>query len=184
MAPRPEAKGALPLPLLPILADRTTVRVVQGPLLTPDFLTPAYLDTFYASEWEVHYNSSRTGIRLLGPKPEWVREDGGDAGFTPRTSTITRTPSAPSTSPAICPLSLAPTGPAWGALFAPAAVAEADRWKLGQLRPGDKLRFEPISLEQAQRLLDDPRPPSLRRSPAAGGKARRKWCCLRSSGPW
>ena len=70
VAPRPEAKGALPLPLPPILADRTTVRVVQGPLLAPDFLTPAYLDTFYASEWEVHYNSSRTGIRLLGPKPE------------------------------------------------------------------------------------------------------------------
>ena len=45
-------------------------------------------------------------------------------------------------------------------------MAEADRWKLGQLRPGDKLRFEPISLEQAQGLLDAPRP--AQPSPVAG----------------
>ena len=32
---------------------------------------------------EVHYNSSRTGVRLIGPKPTWARSDGGEAGLHP-----------------------------------------------------------------------------------------------------
>jgi urea carboxylase len=38
---------------------------------------------FYATDWEVHYNSSRTGVRLIGPKPQWARPDGGEAGLHP-----------------------------------------------------------------------------------------------------
>ena len=30
--------------------------------------------TFFATDWKVHYNSDRTGVRLIGPKPEWARE--------------------------------------------------------------------------------------------------------------
>ena len=42
------------------------------------------LATFFATDWEVHYNSSRTGVRLIGPKPEWARTDGGEpAGIEP-----------------------------------------------------------------------------------------------------
>ena len=29
------------------------------------------------------FNSARTGIRLNGPIPQWVREDGGEAGLHP-----------------------------------------------------------------------------------------------------
>ncbi len=39
--------------------------------------------TFFAADWEVHYNSSRTGVRLIGPKPQWARSDGGEAGLHP-----------------------------------------------------------------------------------------------------
>ena len=39
--------------------------------------------TFFATDWKVHYNSSRTGVRLIGPKPEWARPDGGEAGLHP-----------------------------------------------------------------------------------------------------
>ena len=31
------------------------------------------IETFFATDWEVHYNSSRTGVRLIGPKPQWAR---------------------------------------------------------------------------------------------------------------
>ena len=34
-------------------------------------------------QWQVHYNSSRTGVRLIGPKPAWARRDGGEAGLHP-----------------------------------------------------------------------------------------------------
>ena len=169
---RPEARGAaLPLPL-----DRTTVRVVQA--LLADF-TPAYLDTFYASEWEVHYNSFRTGIRLLGPKPEWVREDGGEQGFT-----LERHDNASPSAHRLHRRYAHIPGPMGqsGALFAPR------RWPRpllapGQLRP-DKLGFEPISLEQAQPLDAQ----AGRPSPVAGRwrKAQRKRCCegaARAPGP-
>ena len=166
LSPRPKARPDAPLPLPPSLADRTTIRVVQGPLLAPDFLTPDYLDTFYASEWEVHYNSSRTGIRLLGPKPEWVREDGGDAGLHPSNVHDNAYAFGAIDFTGDMPIILGPDGPSLGGFVCPAAVAEVDRWKLGQLRPGDKLRFEPITLEEAQALLEAPRP--AQPSPAPG----------------
>ena len=28
---------------------------------------------FYGATWQVHYNSDRTGVRLIGPKPQWAR---------------------------------------------------------------------------------------------------------------
>src|SRR3546814_8080669 len=39
--------------------------------------------SFFDTSWEVHFNSSRTGVRLIGPKPEWARADGGEAGLHP-----------------------------------------------------------------------------------------------------
>ena len=85
----------------------------------------------------VHYNSSRTGVRLVGPKPVWARRDGGEAGLHPRTSTTTATRSARSTSPATCRSSSAPTARASAASSARLTIAAAELWKVGQLRPGD-----------------------------------------------
>ena len=51
-----------------------------GPHGAPDFFTDKDINTFFSTAWEVHYNSSRTGVRLIGPKPEWARRDGGEAG--------------------------------------------------------------------------------------------------------
>ncbi|WMJ65152.1 hypothetical protein RBI80_23015 [Klebsiella variicola] len=31
----------------------------------------------------MHFNSSRTGVRLIGPKPVWTRDSGGEAGLHP-----------------------------------------------------------------------------------------------------
>ena len=41
------------------------------------------MESFFATDWQVHYNSSRTGVRLIGPKPHWARRDGGEAGLHP-----------------------------------------------------------------------------------------------------
>ena len=78
------------------------LRVIYGPHGAPEYFTEGYIDKFFATDWEVHFNSSRTGVRLIGPKPEWVRESGGEAGLHRRTSTTTPTPSARWTSPATC----------------------------------------------------------------------------------
>ncbi len=78
------------------------IRVNDGPHGAPDFFTPEDIETFYATDWEVHYNSSRTGVRLIGPRPQWARADGGEAGLHPSNSTTMPMPSAASTTPATC----------------------------------------------------------------------------------
>ncbi len=47
------------------------------------FLNLNILKSFFASEWTVHFNSNRLGIRLSGPTPSWARENGGEAGLHP-----------------------------------------------------------------------------------------------------
>ncbi|WP_029573068.1 biotin carboxylase N-terminal domain-containing protein, partial [Pseudomonas syringae] len=68
---------------LEALTDVRRMRVIYGPHAAPEYFTEAYIERFFATNWEVHFNSSRTGVRLIGPKPEWVRADGGEAGLHP-----------------------------------------------------------------------------------------------------
>jgi len=37
-------------------------------------------------------------------------------------------------------------GPSLGGFVCPATVPLADRWKIGQLKPGDKIRFTKVTL--------------------------------------
>src|SRR6185295_14605117 len=102
--------------------------------------------------WEVHYNSSRTGVRLIGPKPQWARADGGEAGLHP--SNIHDNAYAIGTVDFTgdMPVILGPDGPSLGGFVCPATIVHAELWKIGQLRPGDTVRFRALSLEQATEL--------------------------------
>jgi urea carboxylase len=56
------------------------------------------------------------------------------------------------------PILLGPDGPSLGGFVCPAVIAQAELWKLGQLRAGDTIHFRRISNEQAvqmERELDD-----------------------------
>ena len=152
IGPPPTTPGNPAIAPAPDLEDRTRLRVVQGPLLAPDFLDAEYLDTFYATEWKVHYNSARTGIRLEGPAPGWTRTDGGDAGLHPSNVHDNAYAFGAIDFTGDMPIVLGPDGPSLGGFVCPAAIAAADRWKLGQLRPGDTVHFEPIDLATAQAL--------------------------------
>jgi urea carboxylase len=103
--------------------------------------SPKTIGTFFATEWEVHFNSSRTGVRLIGPKPEWVRDDGGEAGLHP--SNIHDNPYAIGAVDFTgdMPVILGPDGPSLGGFVCPVTVIEADLWQLGQLKAGDKVRL-------------------------------------------
>ncbi|HSA48477.1 MAG TPA: carboxyltransferase domain-containing protein, partial [Candidatus Competibacteraceae bacterium] len=46
-----------------------------------------------------------------------------------------------------------PDGPSLGGFVCPATVIQADLWQLGQLRPGDRVRFIPVTLDTAVQLL-------------------------------
>ncbi|WP_166358555.1 urea carboxylase [Pseudomonas akapageensis] len=129
------------------------IRVIYGPHGAPEYFTPAYIDTFFATQWEVHFNSSRTGVRLIGPKPEWVRTDGGEAGLHP--SNIHDNPYAIGAVDFTgdMPVILGPDGPSLGGFVCPVTVIEADLWQLGQLKAGDKVQFSPVDLKTARKLV-------------------------------
>ena len=147
-----EAGQVLPQGLYPALAEVRHLRVIYGPHGAPEYFTPAYIDTFFATEWEVHFNSSRTGVRLIGPKPEWVRDSGGEAGLHP--SNIHDNPYAVGAVDFTgdMPVILGPDGPSLGGFVCPVTVIEADLWQLGQLKAGDKLRFVPVEVSTARRI--------------------------------
>ncbi|MCU1354040.1 MAG: hypothetical protein JWM05_3249 [Acidimicrobiales bacterium] len=143
--PRPLAPG-----VAPALGTTWHLGVLVGPHAAPDFLTGAGLDALLRTEWRVHFNSARTGVRLIGPKPRWARPDGGDAGLHPSNIHDTGYAVGAVDITGDMPVILGPDGPSLGGFVSPAVVVAGERWKLGQLRPGDTVRLVPWSLARAE----------------------------------
>ncbi|MFD4601084.1 5-oxoprolinase/urea amidolyase family protein [Streptomyces sp. NPDC058464] len=135
----------------PRLTATWQLAAVEGPHAAPEFFTEDDIRDFYAAEWKVHFNSARTGVRLVGPKPRWARADGGEAGLHP--SNIHDTPYSVGAVDYTgdMPVLLGPDGPSLGGFVCPATVVSGERWKLGQLRPGDTVRFTPVDVTGAPR---------------------------------
>jgi urea carboxylase len=136
----------------PSYGNEWSIGVLYGPHGAPDFFTERDIDTFFGTSWKVHYNSDRTGTRLIGPKPEWARADGGEAGLHP--SNIHDNAYAVGTVDFTgdMPVLLGPDGPSLGGFVCPASIVQAELWKMGQLKPGDFVRFVPLSLAQAEAM--------------------------------
>lgn len=128
------------------------VAVLYGPHGAPDFFTDNDIERFFDHEWEVHYNSSRTGVRLIGPRPNWARADGGEAGLHPSNIHDNAYAFGTIDFTGDMPVILGPDGPSLGGFVCPATVVRAERWKLGQLTAGDKVRFVPVTLATARAL--------------------------------
>lgn len=134
------------------------IGVLYGPHGSPDFFLDEDIDTFFATEWEVHYNSARTGVRLIGPKPKWARTDGGEAGLHPSNLHDNAYAIGAVDFTGDMPVILGPDGPSLGGFVCPVVVVDAELWKLGQLRPGDKITFVPVdelwAKERQQQVSD------------------------------
>ena len=137
---------------IPHYTNHWEILVLYGPHGAPDFFTQADIEQFFATDWQVHHHSSRTGIRLIGPKPQWARSDGGEAGLHP--SNIHDNPYAIGTIDYTgdMPIILGPDGPSLGGFVCPATIIHAELWKMGQIRPGDRIRFVPTTLDTALQL--------------------------------
>jgi len=146
-APKPLAPGAHPE-----LADRLDIGVAYGPHGAPDFFTEADIATLFSTEFEVHYNSARTGIRLIGPKPEWARQDGGEAGLHPSNIHDNAYAIGAIDFTGDMPILLGQDGPSLGGFVCPATIVAAELWKMGQLRPGGRVRFSRLSTGAASAL--------------------------------
>ena len=123
-----------------------------GPHGAPDFFTAEYIDTFFSTEWKVHYNSNRTGVRLIGPKPNWTRTDGGEAGLHPSNIHDNAYAVGAVDFTGDMPILLGPDGPSLGGFVCPAVVVDAELWKLGQLKAGDTVRFRRLTVVEAEQI--------------------------------
>ena len=131
------------------------IAVLYGPHGAPDFFTEEDIQTLFSTDYEVHYNSSRTGIRLIGPKPQWARQDGGEAGLHPSNIHDNAYAIGAIDFTGDMPIILGPDGPSLGGFVCPAVVIQSELWKLGQLKAGDRIRFIPVSYAQAERRAAD-----------------------------
>ncbi len=144
--------ASIPAELIPSFTDHWTIGVLYGPHGAPDFFQPEFIQQFFATDWEVHYNSNRLGIRLIGPRPTWARSDGGEAGLHPSNIHDTEYAIGAINFTGDMPVILGKDGPSLGGFVCPATIAKAELWKVGQLKPGDRIRFVPLDFDTALRL--------------------------------
>ena len=140
--------SAVPADDRPMLSERWELAVTEGPHGAPEFFTRDDIDVILGSDYQVHFNSDRTGVRLVGPKPQWARTDGGEAGLHPSNIHDTAYSVGALDFTGDTPILLGPDGPSLGGFVCPITVTAADRWKLGQLAPGDTVRFVPVRADR------------------------------------
>lgn len=129
--PRPPAAGG-------------PIRSVAGP--QEDHFTEEALATFFGGEWVVRHESDRMGMRLQGPRlahrPERGAEIVSDA-------TVPGSVQVPGNGQPIVLLADCQTSGGYPKI---ATVATADLPRVGRLAPGARLRFERVSVAEAEDL--------------------------------
>ncbi|MGD1932925.1 MAG: 5-oxoprolinase/urea amidolyase family protein, partial [Candidatus Phaeomarinobacter sp.] len=126
---RATALPCIPPESRPELTRDWELGVLYGPHGAPDFFTEGDIETLFSTSYEVHFNSARTGVRLVGPKPDWAREDGGEAGLHP--SNIHDNAYAVGTIDFTgdMPIILGPDGPCLGGCVCPFTLPSHELWK-------------------------------------------------------
>jgi urea carboxylase len=128
------------------------VGVLFGPHGTEDFLTEQDMEMFFDTRWKVHHNSNRLGIRLLGPNPQWARNNGGEAGLHPSNIHDCEYAIGSINFSGDTPIILTNDGPSLGGFVCPVTICEAEMWKVGQFKPNDKIHFKLLNHKQAREL--------------------------------
>jgi antagonist of KipI len=135
---------SFPTDWLPRFEKGSTVRVVPGP--QDHHFTPAGFQTFRSSLYRVTPHSDRMGIRLEGPGIERrseVEESIISESLTPGNIQV------PGDGKPLIILTESVTG----GYTKIATVISTDLPRVAQLKPGDRVRFEVVSIEEAHRLL-------------------------------
>jgi len=148
------------------LTREWSVGVLYGPHGAPDFFLEEDIETLFSTPYEVHFNSARTGVRLIGPAPKWARTDGGEAGLHPSNLHDNAYAIGAIDFTGDMPIILGPDGPSLGGFVCPAVIARDEQWKMGQFKPGDKIRFHAVA-----RASDPLAGPTVKRISEAAGSA-------------
>ncbi|KAF4855884.1 putative urea carboxylase [Colletotrichum siamense] len=143
---------SLPSNAVPSL-DIKQVWCMEGPYGDNDILTPAGRAALYEAAWKVNHNSGRSGVRLAGPQLEWARSSGGGGGSHPSNVFDYGYPVGGVNWTGDFPVIFSVDSPDAGGFACPLTICSADFWKLGQLKPGDEIRFRPTTFEWAMVML-------------------------------
>lgn len=127
----------------PEFGETAELRVLPGP--HEDWFTAEAHAALYRDEFQVTVRGDRTGIGLDGPPLAGVRN-----GELPSLGMVTGAMQVPGDGR---PILLLPNHGATGGYPVIATVIGADRWRLGQLRAGTRLRFRAVNREQARVAL-------------------------------
>jgi urea carboxylase len=128
-----------------VLTNEWDVGVIYGPHGAPDFFQDGDIENLFSAAYEVHFNSARTGVRLIGPAPKWARSDGGEAGLHPSNVHDNAYAIGAIDFTGDMPIILGPDGPSLGGFVCPAVIARDEQWKMGQFKPGDRISFHPVT---------------------------------------
>lgn len=121
------------------------IRVVQGP--QDDYFTAAALEAFFSGQYQVSDKADRMGFRLDGPA---LQHAGGyDLVSDGIVSGAIQVPGSGQ------PIVLLADAQTTGGYPKIATVVSADIPVLARRRPGAAVRFEPVSLEEAETLARD-----------------------------
>ncbi len=150
---RPDASSPLdrsglqfPKEWIPLFEKEVILRVIPGP--QDNHFTEKGFQTFFSSAYEVSPQCDRMGIRLNGPKIERrpdVEESIISEGF------LSGAIQVPGDGNPIIILTELVTG----GYTKIATIISTDLTKVAQLKPGDRVRFDPVSIEEAHRLLKE-----------------------------
>jgi antagonist of KipI len=123
-------------------ADKGTVRAMRGPEWS--WFTPEAQQAFFSTDWQATKEADRMGVGLQGPvlNPVEPREMISSAVNTG----LVQVPSGGQ------PIVLLPSRQSVGGYPRLAAVVAADLGRITQLRPGDSVRFQEISLATAHEI--------------------------------
>lgn len=150
-----ELVGArVPSAAIPNLDDARRVRVVLGP--QDHLVTERSLEEFLSADWELSPESDRMGFRLRGPEIEFRERPDylvRDAGSLPSNIVLDVSPLGGIQVTAGAEAIIVGVDlPSIGGFAKPATVISADMCRLGQVRPGETIRFQPVDVDEAVRI--------------------------------
>jgi antagonist of KipI len=142
-----EEPGVHPLTedLVPLYGRQWKVRVVMGP--QNDYFTRRGIETFLSSEYVITPQADRMGYRLKGPKVE--HKAGADI------LTDATPPGSIQVPGDGMPIILLADGQTTGGYSKIATVISVDQDLLAQARPGDKVRFQRVTITEAHRFFEE-----------------------------
>lgn len=127
------------------------INVVPGP--KDDWITPEGCAQFYGADWKLMGRSNRVGFRLEGPTISFAAcayDKDPENGDHPSNIIDIGYPIGGINWAGETPIILMHDCITLGGFIVPFTVPSSEFWKLAQARPGDRLRFTPVSVEAAQ----------------------------------